>query len=367
MWESCFPEGGPHFTDWFFGQIYRCERTLGLFEGGELLSNLQMIPYTLRLRGRSVPMETLSGVATGNAYRNRGHAKTLMIEALSDMAMRGLGFTFLYPFSHEFYKRLGWETCSTALEYLKPAAELPDTLPAGWLVREAGQPDIALFTKVYSSFMAGRNCFAVRGEADWLKRIGENNANDGFMLLISLGGEPAAYAFCEEQAGEINLTELAYTRVEAVNAVLAAMQPRGKAVCWAAPDDDRAVQLPGRWGDRVKLQPHVMFRVTDVLLAFEQAAPACDGELVIEVDNDNMRPENNGRYLLKAVDGKTKAEKTDVKPQFSCGVGTLARILTGHIDTGEAVSAGLAQGEVGTIELINKLYPKQKNFLFELY
>lgn len=367
MWESCFPEGGPHFTDWFFTRVYRSDCTLGLFEDGELLSNLQMIPYTLKLRGRSIPMDVLSGVATGDAYRNRGYAKALMIESLSHMVQRGLGFTFLYPFNHEFYKRLGWETCSTALEYLKPAAELPDALPAGWSVREAGRQDIPLFAGVYDGFMDGRNCCSVRTKADWLKRIGENGANDGFMLLFSFGGEPASYAFVEEPEGEISIAELAYTRAEAVNAVLAALKPKGKPVLWTAPDDDLAVLLPGAWWNRAKLQPHVMFRVTDVPLAFAQASPSSSGELAIEVTGDSMRSVNNGRYLVKAASGLAQTQRTNTEPQFSCGIGTLVRILTGFMDAGEAVSAGLAQGQYEAVEILNKMYPKQRNFLFELY
>lgn len=366
MWEECFPEGGPRFVDWYFGEVYSADRTLGLFEDGVLLSNLQMVPYTLRLRGRDIPMDTLTGVATGGESRNRGYARAVMAEALADMAGRGLGFTFLYPFNHQFYQRLGWETCSVALEYLKPAVELPDAPPTGWQAH-AAEPDSAVLAGIYETFIAGYNCRSVRDGAAWRKIESENKANGSFLLLAACRGEPSAYAFCGDAGSEIKIDELAYTRVEAVNALLSALKPMGKPVCWTAACDDRAALLPGRWMDRVRLQPHVMFRVTDALLAFGQAAPACCGSLVIEVTGDTMRPQNNGAYRILSSGGLATAKRSDEKPQFSCGVGALARLLTGFMDAGEAVAAGLAAGEREAVGLLNAMYPKERNFLFELY
>lgn len=367
MWEESFPEGGARFTDWYFSRIYQNDFTLGLFENGELVSSLQMVPYTLSLRGKTVRADTLSGVATRAHLRNRGHARALMAEALRDMGRRCLGFTFLYPFSHGFYQRLGWETCSVALEYFKPVAELPASFTTGWSAERLEYPDVNILSRIYDKFITGRNCRTVRSEAQWARRIGETAANGGFVLLTRRQGEPAAYALCEEREEDIEITELAYLQVEAVNAVLAALKPHGWAVSWTAPQDDRAYLLPGIWKDRVRLQPHVMFRVTDVPLAFSQSSPACDGEFIVEVTGDNMVPENDGRYLVKAEGGLARSERTDREPQFSCGIATLARILTGFMDVGEAVQAGLAQGDENIIMLLNSIYPKQNNFLFELY
>lgn len=366
MWEECFSDGGPRFVDWYFSAVYRGDRTLGLFEGETLLSNLQMIPYTLTLRGSRIAAETLTGVATGGAHRNRGYARAVMAEALADMARRGLGFTFLYPFNHQFYQRLGWETCSTALDFLKPAGELPEAPPDGWSVRDA-EPDTSAMKEIYEAYMAGYNCRSVRDGDAWRRRIDENAANDGFLLTARYRGEPAGYAFCEELRDEVAIGELAYTRAEAVTALLAALRPRGKSVCFTMPADSRAYLLPGRWADRIRLQPYVMFRAVDVMQAVRQAAPAHGGSLVLEVTGDGMRPENNGRYLIRAEGGQASAERTDREPQFTCGVGALARILTGFMDAGEAAAAGLAEGDDETAGLLKSMYPKLTNFLFELY
>jgi predicted acetyltransferase len=72
-------------------------------------------------------------------------------------------------------------------------------------------------------------------------------------------------------------------------------------------------------------------------------------------------------YIVRTERGEAKAAKADGKSQFTCEIATLARILTGYMDAAEAVDAGLAQGENVVVELLTKMYPKQRNFLFELY
>ncbi len=366
LWKDSFPESGERFLAWYFSRVYQQDQTLAMYAGESLVSNLQMIPYTIQLRGRAVPVEALSGVATAPAWRNKGYARELMAHTLADMAQRGLGFNFLYPFHHGFYERLGWEACCLSQEPRRPAPELPDA-PAGWAVERVESPDFSLLSALYSEYMAGLNCHCLRGDAQWRRRVEENAANGGFLLLATASGSARAYAFCEERADEVEIVELVCTRLAAVDAVLAALKPIGKDVWWTAPVSDRFLLLGGAWKDRVRLQPHVMFRVVDVPLAFGQAAPACDGELLLEITGDNMVAANNGVYHILSSGGRASARRTDQQPGFSCGVGTLARILTGYLDAAEALDAGLARGDADAAALFCRMYPRQQNFIFELY
>jgi predicted acetyltransferase len=368
LWELCFPEGGPEYTDWYFGSVYRPENTLCLFAGGALASALQMIPYALSIRGRPVAFNTLTGVSTDPDRRNRGHAKALMAAALGDMAARGLGFTFLYPFDHGFYERLGWATCSEALEYRLPAADLPDAPPAGYTARiVTNRVASPALPEIYGRWSAGRNCFSLREEADWLKRFGELEACGGFTVLAERPGGPCAYALCEIERGEINAYELVSLSSGGTLAILSALKSKDLPARWIAPEDDRARLLPGRWLNAARLQPHVMFRATDVSLAFRQARPAAFGRFILEVTDDGMRPENDGVYLVQTENGEAKAVKTDTKPQARCDIGTLARMLAGFMDAEEAAEAGLLDGEKQAVEMLARMYPRMKNFLFELY
>ncbi len=367
LWELSFHEGGPRYVDWFFNDVYTAENTLCLTEGGELLSVLQMIPYPLRLRGQAVTVETLCGVATDPVHKLRGHAKRLMAAALRDMAERGRGFTFLYPFDHVFYDRLGWSTVSYQMDYLRPAAELPDALPEGYTAQWSEQPDIAALSAIYDRFMVGRHLAVLRDEALWRKRLGELRSLEGRAVLLRRHGQPVGYGLLEESTDEARLSEQITLEGEGTLALLAALKPLDKTALWSAPTDDRAILLPGHWIDRAKLQPFVMMRVTDAAQAVAQAAPAAEGELTMEITDDGMMPENNGIWRLRARDGRASLTRIQGTADFTCPVGSLARILTGCMTATEAASTGQAQGEPATLALLDQMYPRMNNYIFEMY
>lgn len=367
LWELSFHEGGPRYVDWFFDDVYTPDNTLCLTQDGELLSVLQMIPYPVSLRGRTVTMDTLTGVATAPEHKLRGHARRLMAESLQDMARRGQGFTFLYPFDHVFYTRLGWVTVSEQLDYLRPLAELPEALPTGYEAVFSAEPDIQILSALYDGFMAGRNLHVLREERHWRKRLGELRSLNGQCVLLYHNGQPCAYGLIEEGEDETRLSEQISPRPQDTLALLAALRPLGKTVYWSAPTDDRARLLDGHWIDRVHLQPFVMLRLTDAALAVAQTAAAADGELFLEIHGDTMAEGNNGLWRLMVQGGQGTLTRTEGQPDFSCTVGALCRILCGCCTASEAAAAGQARGSDGVLGLLDGMYPKLKNYIFEMY
>ena len=385
LWDLSFPEGGPAYVDWVFEDLYRPAEALALFEGGQMAASLMMAKYTMALRGRATAVETLSGVDTDPAFRRQGYAKTLMAAALRDMADRGVGFNFLFPFDHCFYQRLGWQTVSFALEYTCPAVELPP-MPAGLAVVPA---DRAAMAALYGRVMAGYNCRILRGEPDWGHRFGENRSLGGFVLAVAGEGKLRGYAFCEPAEEEINLGELVAESPTAARAVLAGLAPHGKAITWKAPADDRLSLTPGRWYGRIRRQPHTMMRIADLGRAVAQMPAEGSGQVTLEID-DALCPWNAGRWLLTASAGTATARKVQAEGlatarkiqaeglatavpaegspvEYYCDIGTFCRILTGCLTGTEALRWGLARGEDGAAALLDRLYPPQNNFTHELY
>lgn len=363
LWELSFPEGGPDYVDWVFADLYRPGQALALFAGGRMAASLMMVPYNMALRGGAVGVETLSGVDTDPACRNRGYAKALMAAALRDMADRGVGFTFLYPFDHCFYTRLGWATVCHALEYTCPAVELP-TLPAGWQVVES--PSVDAMSALSDRAMAPYHCRILRGPDDWARRLGENRSLHGFPVAVARDGELRAYALCEPAEEETNLGELVALDPAAARALLAALAPHGRAVTWKAPADDRLSLLPGRWYGRVRRQPHTMMRITDLPRAVAALAAAGDGQVTLEL-TDALAPWNAGRWRLSARGGAGQAVSAGEVPQFQCDIGVLCRVLTGALTAADALAWGLAQGERQAADTLDRLYPPCNNFTHELY
>ncbi len=363
LWELSFPEGGADYVDWVFGGLYRPQEALALYEGGHMAASLMMVPYTMALRCRAVGVETLSGVDTDPAYRNRGLAKALMAAALRDMADRGVGLTFLYPFDHCFYTRLGWVTVSHSLEYTCPAVELPP-LPEGWQVVE--EPTVDDLSTLYDRAMASYHCRVLRGPGEWARRLGENRSLQGHPLAVARGGEVRAYALCEPAEEELNLGEFVAVDPSAALALLGALAPLGKAVTWKAPADDPLTLLPGRWYGRVHRQPHTMMRVAGLPQAVAALAVADDGQVTVEV-TDALAPWNTGRWQITARGGAAQAQPAGGEAGFRCGVGVLCQVFTGALTATKALAWGLAQGTPEAAAILDRLYPPRNNFTHELY
>jgi GNAT superfamily N-acetyltransferase len=126
MWKICFDDSD-EFTDLYFSRKYRTENTLVLLCGGELVSSLQMLPYTIRFYGEDLPFYYLSGLCTLPGYRSRGFMKQLMNAAHIEMARRGIPLSVLIPAEGElyrFYEKFGYEQVFEAGGELIPLQQL---------------------------------------------------------------------------------------------------------------------------------------------------------------------------------------------------------------------------------------------------
>ena len=79
LWAYCFESHQPFF-DWYFREYYQQENTLGAYQDGNLLANLQLIPYEIFLRVKAYK-HLYCGIATYPEGRRGGIVRGLL-EAL---------------------------------------------------------------------------------------------------------------------------------------------------------------------------------------------------------------------------------------------------------------------------------------------
>ena len=84
---------------------------MGVFdEDGKLLSAMMQIPYSVRFGGETVPLIGIGGVVTDPAARGQRAIRHLFEEGLPRLYREGYVFSALYPFSHRFYRKFGYES-----------------------------------------------------------------------------------------------------------------------------------------------------------------------------------------------------------------------------------------------------------------
>jgi len=111
MWKTCFDDTD-EFIELYFSAKYKPENTLVYIDEGEIVSSLQMLPYSITFYGEKIPFYYLSGLCTLPKYRSKGHMKQLVEAAHNEMKKRGIPLSILIPADetlYDFYKRYGYE------------------------------------------------------------------------------------------------------------------------------------------------------------------------------------------------------------------------------------------------------------------
>ena len=116
LWQYCFDDS-PEFVEWFFENRYKSEYALAYYDGDKISSALQLLPYTIMLRGRQMDTSYLVGMSTWPEYRGRGDAAALIRHSLELMRGRQEWVSILLPFRYDFYRKYGWEICCEHLMY----------------------------------------------------------------------------------------------------------------------------------------------------------------------------------------------------------------------------------------------------------
>ncbi|MEQ4207977.1 GNAT family N-acetyltransferase [Actinopolymorpha sp. B9G3] len=99
----------PQVDGWRRSLAYREDNvTLVSFTGAEASATAVGIPMRQHVRGRTLPMLGVSGVATHPAARRQGHVARLLTRLHGEMRDSGHVVSTLYPYRMSFYERAGY-------------------------------------------------------------------------------------------------------------------------------------------------------------------------------------------------------------------------------------------------------------------
>ena len=82
----------------------------------EMMSSLTVTDFQIRFDGHVCKMGGIGGVGTLPQYRRQGGIRGCFQAALPDMYDRGYDFSYLYPFSTNYYRKFGYESCVQKLQ-----------------------------------------------------------------------------------------------------------------------------------------------------------------------------------------------------------------------------------------------------------
>lgn len=364
LWAYCFEKPDEPFFQWYFSRVCQMDDVVVAEENQHIAADLHLRPYTLNLRGNSMPVDYMVGVATHPAARGRGIASKLLKNAFRISRSRGKSAVILMPSDASFYMPLGcsfyvqqWER-SAAPEWLARIGEKPEK------AMTVSSPDEwHILASVYEKFTEKRNGFTQRDEKTWRTFI-EGQLNEGYIAVT--GGEtgPTGYLCYGIDGRRLIANEMAYVSDRGRRGLYAFMAGHRGSIdrcTWYEPLDDCSFYYWPNGAEHTYIEnrtfPFMMARITDPVGVIDGLP--CEKQIHGEYSFQLVDPvlsENNGIYMVRAEDGEIHALQDDIfyklrlhiedtsgidlgnhipEPSFCMNVNTLAELVFGTSDFNE--------------------------------
>ena len=348
-------------------------------ESGKMLSAMTIIPYTILMHGKEVPMAGVAGVATKPEARCRGLVRQIYHKAYQVMLESNQIYSFLYPFSFEYYRKLGYEHCNPLKHSKIPTTKLMTyPYPAQVKAFEPGD-DISPYMKVYELFTKNRNLAVVRSKKTWEHMLNRDPYQRlQFSFLFGPAESPTAYVLYDSKLSKdersLFVVELCYASPEGLFdalGFLGRLSPEIDHMHWDVPT---GLDIHCLCCNLLEVEPSIipkgMGRVVDVLAALNgTAAPGGSGSCCIKV-TDTFLTDNSGFYTVEWGSGQLSAKRADSCLDKSVDMETsvegLMQLLCGYVTPNEAAFRRDTK-LFGQKNLLCDLFPRNDIYIMERF
>lgn len=325
---------------------------MGAFdEEGRLLSAMMQIPYSVRFQGETVKLAGIGGVVTDPVSRGEGCVRRLFEEGLPRLYREGSVFSALYPFSHRFYRKFGYEWATFRQNAEVNRSDLRgDLRRADAIARVLPGEDDRGMRKIYEVYVADKHLPVLRDEQMWKElRGGTPWEALRYAYVLQIGGKPVSYWIGTMQKEDwhctLTIRDMAWTCREGLEAIFAMLRSMNEV-------ETIRLRVHGDWDPRMMTaEPYDvswkgvcdgMVRVVNVERALVLLAPPLlPGTLAIEV-TDGQIAENCGVFVVHC-DGYNLSvnREAGTQPDLRCDIQGLSALVMGRQNFDAAAANGV--------------------------
>jgi predicted acetyltransferase len=354
----------------------------GVFDKKKLLAGMYELDYLMRFDGNSVKMSGISGVGTLPEARKDGHIRRIFEKLLPQAREKGVVFSNLCPFSHDFYRKFGYEIACARKNISIPTGDLPEIKPTGQFIHILPGDDIELLAQVHSAYISNINHGIHRDywpdNRSWKRFTKEDPYTSGTYLYLwkDENGIVRSYIqykdIMEDGDHNMSVTELAFIDKKGLYGALgitAGLAAQFENLKWMMPAFLDAADFTGEaWSLEQKINPRDMTRVINVKTALElMRRPKTEGEYVIEVKDENIEA-NSGKYLVQFGTQGTKVSPTKKNADISCDILTLSQLVTGYRSLESALYSRREGLEVhDNLEILKTIFTERPQHITEYF
>jgi hypothetical protein len=365
-----------------------------LLAGGEPVSSLWISHHTVRIGESAVRMEGIGGVATGEAHRKQGYARSLLQAAVENMKRGDAALSMLYGIP-DFYHRFGYATAGPDHRAFLTDLERDPVAPPGWTVRPLAPTDVPAVRSVYAAATAGEAGCEVRktGGEVWgrLADCASGSSQDACRVAEGPDGQVHGYVWRAAWTWVMKyMLEPTYPDALALGEAVAESAPAADAVLaacsmWAREQDrevkrvvlaippqgplaEAAMRQEATFEQHYEPSGGSMVRVLDVTRLMTALAPelsararaagaGCEGMLVFRTDEGEaglaVTPDG-----VSVVDGGPSALVVEL-PQYE-----LARLALGAYPPGSILERLASPPSEAACRLVEALFPHRHPHLY---
>jgi GNAT superfamily N-acetyltransferase len=197
LWKTAFGDSDD-FIHLYFKQVYKDENALVIEQNGQIVSALQILPYTMTYCGEEIPVAYVSGACTLPAEQGKGLMKKLLLDSFDEMRRREIAVSALIPaeaWLFNYYRTQGYtEIFEYSLKvYTRSEYFVPQ--PDGMRVERRRKPDAATYA-YFGRKLRERPMGILHSYDDFAVIIKDLEVSDGqFFVASDAAGQPVGMAF----------------------------------------------------------------------------------------------------------------------------------------------------------------------------
>jgi predicted acetyltransferase len=346
---------------------------------GHMTACLECFNFQVWFDGGLVGMSGIGGVASLPVYRRSGHVRGLFHYIFEEQRARGDVFSYLFPFSHPYYRRFGYEQCCIARQVTMPLDDLLSFASPGRAELYLPEASLEPIQSIYNAYARRYNLMADRTPEQWQDHFEGSpyEKNRYTYIWYDENERPAGYFQYsaernKDRPNTISIDEMAWRDQAGLRGMLGFMGRLyvggdiDKATVIAGPDFHPELLLSEPYKLDIKQEWLGMCRIIDTQRALERMRkPAGSGSAVVRVI-DELAPWNAGRWRVAWEDGECDVSATTQNPDLTCAVPALAQLVNGYMafhDLSQRQDMELA----GDCEMLARLFPAKKILVAEFY
>jgi predicted acetyltransferase len=316
----------------------------GVFENGKLLAGMFETDFLMRFDGHSVKMTGIGGVGTLPEARKGGHVRRIFEKLLPEAYEKGVVFSNLTPFSHDFYRKFGYEIACARNNISVSAGDLSEIKCKGEFVHILPGDDTSLLAEVHSAYISDINHGIHRDywpdNRAWKIFTRDDPCATGNFLYLwkDETGKARSYIkyqdITEDGDHHMKVKELAFIDKKGLYGALGiagGLSAQFENLKWAMPTFiDPCDFIGDAWSIEMNTTPRDMTRVVNVKTALElMRIPYGEGKFIVEVQDENLTA-NSGKYLVEFGAQEKKVSSVKKEADVICDIRVFSQLVTGY-------------------------------------